>query len=69
MKVQILDDVKGRFNWFSEVITIMRENNINRSDISNIEISKKTERKFHIYFNKKFTVIQDREKIKDICII
>ena len=34
MTVQILDDVKCPFYWVSEVITIMRENNINRSDIS-----------------------------------
>ena len=34
MTIQILNDVKGPFYLVSEVITIMRENNINRSDIS-----------------------------------
>ena len=39
LNVQIIDDSKGHFNWVSEVIEIMKENNINEMQISKSDIS------------------------------
>ena len=64
MKVQILDDVRGRFNSVGEVITVMRENNINRSDISTIEVSTKLKENLISVSMKR---LQSYKKIKDIC--
>ena len=63
MKVQILD-VKGRFNWVSEMITIMRENNINRSGISNIEISKKLQENFISILTKRLQSFKAGKKLR-----
>ena len=38
LKVLIEDDMKGRYNWFSQVIDIMKSNNLREENFSNNEI-------------------------------
>ena len=46
LNVQIIDDSKGHFNWVSESIVIMKDNNINEMQISKSDISNKLKNKF-----------------------
>ena len=46
LKMQIKDDVDGHFNWVSDIIQIMNENNIKEMNISNSDISHKLKDKF-----------------------
>ena len=41
LNIQMMDDVKGHYNWVSEVIKVTRENNISNTEMSNLEVSKK----------------------------
>ena len=45
--MQIKDDVDGHFNWVSDIIQIMNENNIKDLNVSNSGISHKLKDKFH----------------------
>ena len=46
LKMQIKDDVSGHFNWVSDIIQIMNENNIKEMNVSNSDISHKLKEKF-----------------------
>ena len=41
LNVQITDDIKGHFNWVSEVLEIMKDNNIIDPNISDDDINSK----------------------------
>ena len=38
LKILIEDDMKGHYNWFSQVIDIMKSNNLREDNVSNSEI-------------------------------
>ena len=38
LKILIEDDMKGHYNWFSQVIDIMKSNNLGEDNVSNSEI-------------------------------
>ena len=38
LKILIEDDMKGYYNWFSQVIDIMKSNNLREDNVSNSEI-------------------------------
>ena len=41
----MMHDVKGHYNWVSEVIKITRENNISNTEMSNLDVSTKLRKK------------------------